>query len=71
MLWTTLFRKISKQPLKFTQNNHVFALLENPKTHKVEKMYLDLNYDASGHPYFIERRKNTDKRKEKKKRYVT
>ena len=53
MLWATLFHKIGKQQLKFTQHNHVYALLENPKTHEVEKVYLNLKYDASGHPYFI------------------
>ena len=53
MLWVTLFHKIGKQQLKFTQHNHVYALLENPKTHEVEKVYLNLKYDASGHPYFI------------------
>lgn len=53
MLWVTLFHKIEKQQLKFTQHNHVYALLENPKTHEVEKVYLNLKYDASGHPYFI------------------
>lgn len=53
MLWVTLFHKIGKQQLKFTQHNHVYALLENPKTHEVEKVYLNLKYDASGHPYFV------------------
>lgn len=53
MLWSTLFHKIGKQQLKFTQHNHVYALLENPKTHEVEKVYLNLKYDASGHPYFV------------------
>lgn len=48
MLWVTLFHKIGKQQLKFTQHNHVYALLENPKTHEVEKVYLNLKYDASG-----------------------
>lgn len=56
MLWATLYRKIGKQPSKFTQHNHVYALLVNPNTHKVEKTYLELNYDASGHPYFVKRR---------------
>ena len=53
MLWATLFHKIGKQQLKFTQHNHVYALLENPKTREVEKVYLNLKYDASEHPYFI------------------
>lgn len=53
MLWTTLFHRIGKLPLKYTQRNHVYALLENPKTHRIEKVYLWLKYDAYGHPYFI------------------
>lgn len=53
MIWTTLFNKIGKQPIKWTAHNHVYALLENPKTHVIDKVYLRLNYDASGHPYFI------------------
>ena len=62
MLWITLFDKIGRQPIKHTQHHHVYALLENPKTHTVEKVYLDLRYDASGHPYFI-KRNDTDKTK--------
>lgn len=58
MLWITLFNKIGKQPIKNTQHHHVYALLENPKTHTVEKVYLDLRYDASGHPYFIKKNDN-------------
>lgn len=58
MLWITLFNKIGKQPIKNTQHHHVYALLENPKTHTVEKVYLDLQYDASGHPYFIKKNDN-------------
>ena len=56
MLWITLFNKIGKQPIKNTQHHHVYALLENPKTHTVEKVYLDLRYDASGHPYFSKKK---------------
>lgn len=63
MLWSTLFHKIGKQQLKFTQHHHVYALLENPKTHEIEKVYLDIKYDASGHPYFIKQREHTEKRK--------
>lgn len=58
MLWITLFNKIGKQPIKNTQHHHVYALLENPKTHTVEKVYLDLRYDASRHPYFIKKNDN-------------
>ena len=42
MLWSTLFHKIRKQPAKYMHNNHVFALLANHKTQKVEKVYLIL-----------------------------
>lgn len=60
MLWSTLFHKIGKQQLKFTQHNHVHALLENPKTHELEKVYLDLKYDSSGHPYLVKRKDNSE-----------
>lgn len=63
MLWITLFNKIGKQPIKNTQHHHVYALLENPKTHNVEKVYLDLRYDASGHPYFIKKNDNNKPKK--------
>lgn len=53
MLWSTLFHKIGRQPLKYSQHNHVFAILENPKTHKTEKVYLCLKYDNQGHPYLV------------------
>lgn len=58
MLWKTLFNRIGKQPLKFTQHNHVYALLENPATHRMEKVWLELKYDAYGHPYLIQSRHN-------------
>lgn len=54
MLWSTLFHKIGKQPLKFSQHNHVYALLRNPKTHEMERVNLELKYDAKGHPYLIQ-----------------
>jgi hypothetical protein len=53
MLWSKLFDKIGKQPLSFTNHNHVYVLLENPKTHETEKVYLILKYDVKGHPYFV------------------
>ena len=58
MLWTTLFNKIGKQPLKNTQHSHIYAVLENKKTHKYDRVYLDLKFDAYGKPYFVESRKN-------------
>lgn len=53
MLWSTLFNKIGKQPLSFTQHNHVYALLENPETHKPETVWLDIKYDEKGLPYLV------------------
>ena len=54
MLWSTLFHKIGKQQLKYSQDNHAYARLENPKTHQKEKVYLLLKYNAMGHPYFVQ-----------------
>lgn len=53
MLWSTLYNKIGKQPLRNTQRNQVYAMLENPKTHQKEKVFLLLKYNTSGHPYFV------------------
>lgn len=36
------------------QHNHVYAILENPKTHQWEKINLCLKFDATGRPYFIQ-----------------
>ena len=48
MLWATLWKKLGRQPLKVTQHNHVYALLENPKTHKYDHVSLCLKFDTSG-----------------------
>lgn len=53
MLWSTLFNKIGKQQLRITQHNHVYALLENAKTHEYEKVRLALKYDNHGIPYLV------------------
>lgn len=58
MLWSTLFNKIGKQPLSFTRHNHVYALIGNPETYKLEKVWLDIKYDAKGLPYLV---RKTDK----------
>ena len=43
-----------------------YALLSNPKTHRMEKVYLRLNYDASGYPYLIaDNMENKENRKKK------
>lgn len=65
MLWSTLFHKIGKQQLKYIQHNHVYALLENPKTHLKEKVYLLLKYNAMEHPYFVQDFKKTENRNHK------
>ena len=43
MLWTVLFQKLKRQPPKASQ---IYALLDNPKTHRTEKVYLKLKYDS-------------------------
>lgn len=55
MLWSTLHHKIGKQPLSFTNHNHVKAVIDN-KEYK-----LDLKYDTKGHPYLIARTTKTRK----------
>lgn len=54
MLWATLYHKIGKQPSKVTQHTHVYAILENPKTHRTEKVFLQLKHDASRRPYLVQ-----------------
>lgn len=53
MKWITLFNKIGRQPMKRMNTQPVYALLENPKTHRMEKVYLDLNFSQCGNPYLI------------------
>lgn len=62
MLWVTLFNKIGKQQMRHMQKNHVYALLNNPKTHETEKVFLTLKYDASGHPYLVKEEKRRDEK---------
>ena len=57
MLWSTLWRKIGKQPLSFSQHNHVYAVLLNEYSGKYEKVYLNIKYDAKGHPYLVKAEK--------------
>lgn len=38
MFWSTLYNKIGKQPLRTTQRNQVYAILENSK-HIRKKKY--------------------------------
>lgn len=68
MLWSTLFHKLGKQQLKYSQHNHVYALLENPKTHQKEKVYLLLKHNAAGHPYFVQDFEKTEDRNHKYER---
>ena len=55
MLWSTLFHKIGKQPLRITQHQQVYALLENPKSNKKEKVLLDLKFNTKGEPYLLKK----------------
>ena len=68
MLWSTLYNKIGKQPLRNTQRNQVCAMLENPKTHQKEKVFLLLKYNTSGHPYFVRDFEKTEGRSMKNER---
>lgn len=68
MLWSTLYNKIGKQPLWNTQRNQVYAMLENPKTHQKEKVFLLLKYNTSGHPYFVRDFEKTEERSMKNER---
>ena len=54
MLWSTIFNKIGKQQMKFVNHNHAYALLHNSVTGELERVYLTLDYDRHGHPFFIE-----------------
>lgn len=56
--WTVLFQKLKRQPPKASQ---IYALLDNPKTHRTEKVYLKLKYDSHGYPYFVPRDENIER----------
>lgn len=62
MLWITLWKKLGKQPMKKMQSKHVYAKLENPKTHIWESIPLYLKYDRYGNPYLAkeEQKKGRD-----------
>lgn len=47
MLWKTLYDRIGKQPLSYTQHNHIAVVYEG------KRIPLDLKYDAKGHPYLV------------------
>lgn len=68
MLWTTLYNRIGRQPVKVTGHRHVYAVLENPKTHRKEQVFLDLRFDSSGNPVLVAADHNPVKKGEK--RYV-
>jgi hypothetical protein len=46
----------------------VYAMLENPKTHQKEKVFLLLKYNTSGHPYFVRDFEKTEGRSMKNER---
>lgn len=47
MLWSFLFDKLSKQPLRVTKHNHVTAVIDG------KNCKLDLKFDTAGKPYFV------------------
>lgn len=47
MLWSTLFNKLGKQPLRITQHHHIHVIVEG-------KHYdMDLKFNAEGEPYLV------------------
>ena len=61
MRWLTLYKKLSNQPYAcrpwLCGREPVYALLRNPKTEEMERVPLDLKFDAAGRPYFIQEQK--------------
>ena len=55
MLWSTLFGKLGKQPLKITQHQHVNAIIDG------KRIELDLKFEANGTPYLVPRTAAPDK----------
>lgn len=53
MLWEKLFNRIGKLPLATVKNTHIYAILENPQTHVMEHVYLELKYNKDKIPYFV------------------
>lgn len=49
MLWLTLYNRLGKQPLSYTNKTHIQAVIGG------RRMELDMKYDAAGRPYLIER----------------
>lgn len=45
MLWSQLHRKLGRQPLSYTQHNHVRAKING------EFIELKMVFDEQGHPY--------------------
>lgn len=68
MKWNALYAKIGKIPYQKIERREIFALLENPKTHIVERVDLMLKYDSNGSPYFVSapRRRDPQKYKHRK-----
>ena len=68
MRWLTLFNKIGKQPIRVTQEQDVYAILYDKKSHGYEKRYLCLKFDAQNRPYLIEDMKTKEKHENPKRR---
>lgn len=69
MFWQSLLHRIERLSYNTTNHYPVYAILENPKTHTVEKVFLDMKLDASGHPYFIRKTSPTRKKGYKKEQF--
>lgn len=64
VLWSTLFRRIGKTPLRISQHQHVTAVIDG------EIIYLDLKYQADGKPYLVKAPEPVTPRKFKKHEQV-
>ena len=47
MLWSTIYNKIGRIPLRITQHNHVTAVIDG------KEIFLELTMRPDGKPYFI------------------
>lgn len=56
MKWHTLYRKLGNQAAK-TLDAPVYARVFNSHTGRMDRIDLQLRFDAYGKPYFVEERK--------------
>lgn len=54
MKWLKLYTKLGRQNLSVTNNQEVYAVLDMNDGLGLRKVYLDLKFDKSGHPYLAQ-----------------